>query len=196
MYFWVLAYPVLIRPVWTWAHSIPPVSAIMPIQRRGGWVVLAVVAATVVREWWQKHNRQVADDGGTEVAPGGTSFFPKKVLLFVRPAASTFLVSGLLMTWWDTLLLFGILFLFNMVRSDNYVQFPKVWIRLMDPIPLWARFLTGLTLSWYLAAKIHEEMWLIGSTATFLPLIVSFSMSLLILFLLFPPNDAPVKEKI
>lgn len=196
IYFWVLAYPVLIRPVWTWAHSIPPVSAIMPIQRRGGWVVLAAVVAAIVREWWLKRSGQVANDHGFEVTSSGTLILPKKVMLFVRPAVGTFLISGLLTTWWDTLLLFGILFLFTVVRSGNYIQFPKVWIRFMDSIPLWARFLIGLVLSWYLAAQIPEEMWTIGSTALFFPLIMSFGMSLLIIFLLFPPGTVPTKEKI
>jgi hypothetical protein len=102
MYFWVLAYPVLIRPVWTWAHATPPVSAIMPIQLRGGWVVLAVVMAGIARAWWQRRSGQVAGGANSDFRLNQIPFLPKKVLLFVTPAVGTFLVSGLLMTWRDT----------------------------------------------------------------------------------------------
>jgi hypothetical protein len=82
-----------------------------------------------------------------------------------------------------------------MARSGDYLRLPRVWTQLIGSVPLWARLLVGLALSWYLAAKIHEKMWAIGSAAMFLPLIVSFGLSLLIMFFLFPPYAVAAKKE-
>lgn len=194
IYLWALAYPVLIRPIWTWAHSIPPVSAIMPIQQRGGWMVLTVMVATIAREWWDKRTGQSDDSMGIDHTAVKSHELPRKARVLIQTTFGTFLLSGLLMTWWDTTLLFAILLLFAVLRSGNHAYLPKMWVQMTGAIPLWARLLIGLCISWYFASAIHEKLWMIGGKAMFLPLIASFAVTLLVMFLLFPPRQTSNRE--
>ena len=104
----------------------------------------------------------------------------------VRTALVTFLLSGLFTTWWHAAL-FALAFAFTLLlRGWLPVHVPQ-WV-VLERVPMLLRFLAAVAVSYLVARIIVEPAW--TRTGSFLPVLVSVTVSLMILALLLPERVA------
>lgn len=187
VYFWNQAYPLLIRPLWTWSGSNPTVQAIAPIQKTGWVLVLCAASASIAKVLLKD---QMQKGTGEKVALPAIPKqrlikIPVQIQILLRASFMMFLLSGLLLRWWDALILFLVLSLLNAMRSGLFFTLPSIWIERLQTIPLLLRLAGAIGVSWFLADLIHRALWN-HSQETFLPIIVTFSLSLFLIYLVCP----------
>lgn len=187
VYFWNQAYPLLIRPIWTWYGGNPTVQAIEPIQKRGWVLVLCALFASIAKILLEDRMRQrVWEQKKSSFSPGQTRMkIPRAVWIFLKAVFTTFLLSGLLLRWWDVLFLFVVLSLLYSLRAGFFLKLPVRWIQWLEAIPLLVRLAVAIGISLLLANPIHHLLWN-HSQNTFLPIIVTFSLSLLLVYFICP----------
>lgn len=187
VYFWNQAYPLLIRPVWTWYGYNPAVQAIEPIQKTGWVLVLCAVFASVARILLKDRMRQRV--WGKKELPlslwQSRIKIPLPIQILLKTIFTTFLLSGLLVRWWDALILLLVLLLLYSLRAGFYLKFPSAWIQWLEAIPLLIRLAIAIGISLLLADPIHRALWHYSQN-TFLPIIVTFSLSLFLIYLICP----------
>jgi len=197
VYLWTQAVATLIRPVYTWHGSVPPIEAIQPLQTLG-WL-LAILAGCVglVRIVLEAITANkpllVARQIGLYQAMGrsksrhpllvGLVFAPLKAVLL------TFLLAGILDSWLQAIVLaviLGVLFLIRAIVAE----FLSVWTRIVSYVPIAIRFLFALGLSYLLSWPIMQILW--NQTSTFLPVLIGTVISLIVFSILLPGREQAI----
>jgi hypothetical protein len=196
---WVQAVPVLIRPLFTWAGASPLREAIQPMQTYGLSLVAVVIVALLAREVLARSNP------GAMVPPVDIAFVRRRIALRARQylllglpvrislqaALTAFLLSGLLTSWTEALLLVALLVLFYCLRFGVIVTRgrPLTWIHSFPVVArlcIWAGsayILSFVLLHW----QWQSEAGLLG----FRPLLFAVGASAVVYAVLFPIAKRP-----
>jgi hypothetical protein len=187
---WAHAAPSLIRPVFTWNGGYPPTEAMRPLQE-DGWILVAVGAlggtGRAVAEYLASRKSPALPAPPDLQSDKKTAYSQLKtppIAKFVfQSCFTTFMLSGLLATWLDAILLVVALFL---IRYGSYLLAGKLGLvdKLLLRLPWIVRFIVGLAFSYFLANWIVTAMW--SQTETFRPVLVSVVLSILLIVLLMP----------
>lgn len=195
VYFWTQAFPLLIRPLWTWQDKSPVAEAIEPIQKYGLVLIVCAVLGAMshvfIQSWIGKRG-----EGRKSTTPKPFPWLfhaPLPLKILFGAAATTFLLSGVILRWWEAIVLFGVLFLLYAVRAGLFIRLPEAWVRLTNRAPLLLRLTIAIGVGWYCSGWIHRGLWRY-SQGTFLPILVSLSVCLLVLSLFCPFAVQPKRQ--
>jgi hypothetical protein len=196
IYFWTQTVPILIRPVYTWQGSEPTVEAIAPLQQ-GGWVlVLVAVLVSLSRMVLQGQTvsrpelgaRMDAMEQRLASAPPLVPLW-QRVPLWGRVAAqalvASLLLSGMMQSWFDALLLGGLLFLIQAARSRLIAVPLGPWPALVERVPLLLRLVGGFALIFALSLLILRQQVVVASDS-FRPIVLLTCVALVVMYLLAP----------
>lgn len=193
VFLWVNSVPTLIRPVFTWKGTQPPVAAIAPLQTNGHFLIILAILLTIGRAVLEDHaaktdNTHRASRIAEAVAATPTSRFslPSPVKAASQALFLTFLLSGLLSNGLQAFCLSIVLFLIFGARRSLYIAFPS-WPQWMARIPILLRLLVAGGLNFWIAGKIIQLYWSISSN-TFLPILLSTGVGIILFSLLLPQS--------
>jgi hypothetical protein len=203
VHWWVQTVPILIRPIFTWVRSNPPIAAVAPLQKYGWVVVCAAAVAAVIRAFLQAKAASDADlaervDAWDEqwvlAAPPAsiTDQWNPWVLLSVQAGWSTLLLSGMMSHWLDALVL-GALLLVTRAAQAGAIKIPLGgWPQLVTRAPALVRLAVGLVVISYLARQVMESQRY--SSGSFRPILILTGLAMVILYLLNPTLPAQDRE--
>jgi hypothetical protein len=161
---WTQAYPLLIRPLWTWHERLraPDVAGIAPIQENPIWVGLvaglaaagwAVLSAAGLRRITGHRHQPVARPRTAGPRPSAWSVAGA----LVKAALVTLLLAGIVPVWWQGLLAAAVLFLAFLAQGLLLPLTPAArWWTARLPAVL--RLAVAALVAWLVA-------WQIGRTA-------------------------------
>jgi len=191
IYFWMEAAPILIRPEYVWNNQLPDANAIAPMQEKGWLLAFAALFLSFVRGVIERRQEKCADvvrrrkeleDASEAAGPLKEHRVPTFWLLLAKTAATVFLLSGMLTEWWEIpILMAGAAFLY---WKQNQATRPATQA-LLRRIPFAFRFIGATVIAYALGYGIVA---IIGEhdTATFLPIILALTFSLVVFAFLIP----------
>lgn len=193
-YLWTQSTPFLIRPIWSYFGASPEVPAIEPLQQRGWMVVLVIAVGIVVRLVLEAWAATRLDPFGAPALVGAMRApRPWWAVVVGRTAFATFMLSGVLGTWWaaaaTAAALAGVFFLHVRVLP----ALPE-YVAAVDRIPLVVRA------PLVVAGAYGAGSWIVGravagGSQSFTSLIVATLVSLVLVALLLPaPTRAAARE--
>ena len=195
VYLWTQTVPVLIRPIFTWVGRNPPVAAVEPLQMGMTPLLILAVLASLGR---------MALQGSTAFQPGLgkrlnalhgklNSASPVEPLwsrihpwikITLRTLWATLMLAGMFMSWFDALLIGGVILLLQAARHGLLPLPISGWQRLMERLPVVFRLLTAAIVFYFVATRVLPGQ--MASTNTFRPVLFLTIFALLILFALHP----------
>ena len=201
VWIWVHSTPLLIRPVFTWFNQQPTIAVMEPLQQHG--TVLIVIAAISYCARFALQRLAPA----FHVAPLDLSSIrktiresslrtqqhPTSVRIAARVLLTTFVLSGMLMTWTDTLLIVFVQILCHGIRFNILERIPLL-SKTMTFVPLPLRLVIWLLCTYEIAATIVPFYW--NSSNTFRPIVLSVACSMIVYSLLFPVMKRRVLPKV
>ena len=205
VYSWTLSAPLLIRIFWAWTNDQPPLSAAYYLQEQGGWVVAAAVIGVAVRQWLahqarrnpaaiQRFERQASALRAADTRRAFSRRVPPYIRAILAAGVLTLLISGFI----SSLLWGAIIFLFlSFILIARTALLPslalwKSWVSMIARIPIVVRLAAGALLSFILSQVIisfyqNQPSADIRTSESFLPVLISVGISLLIMTALVPP---------
>ena len=200
VYAWTLAVPALIRPIYTWQGSNPPVQAIAPLQKTG-WIlaVLAIVigVARAVLEHWAAgrpamvQRLTVLRASLVKAKPSRVGHLPLWADVILKASLTTLVLSGILETWLDAVGTVVVLALIITAREGILPALGR-WTRLARA-PLLVRLVAGVAVSYYLGLKVLETMW--HGSSSFRPILIGVIVSLIVFTLLLPGRGTEAQSR-
>jgi hypothetical protein len=202
VFFWAQAVPLLIRPVFTWSGSSPPIEAMSPLQQQVAPLILAVVVASLVRMALQGATaalpRPAARISAWEarlrlaiaVGPAASKSVPPAVHAVTAAAWSTLLLAGLFEGWLDAIVIAALLLVLQAARMRLIPVPLGRWPEIVNRLPLLARMAAGIVISLYLARTFLSGQLRGGES--FRPLLLVLSIGLIITFLFNPGPPAAI----
>lgn len=193
---WTNTIPTLIRPVYTWPGGTPPTTAISPVQDYGWLLIVTAVAMTIGRTVLEDLASTRGIGPPTAAALTGRRPWPTAVTVVLRTAVTTFLLSGLFTEYWHAAAFAGVFAASLVARAVLGRQ--AGWVRLMSHIPVAVRLAVAVGASYLVASVVVDSMW--RNTQTFLPILMSATVSLLLVAILVPggtvrrPTASPVGD--
>lgn len=185
VFLWTQSTPFLIRPVWSFFAESPEVPAIEPLQQRGWILALAVMMAVLGRLALEARASAHLDPLEMPgLATGLRPPLPWQAVVGGRTAFATFLLSGLLETWWGVLLTLVVLaavFALHVRVLPDHVRY----VQALSRVPLLIR-LTAAAAAAYLAGNTIVQRAVDNGGSSFISLVVATVVSLLVLALLVP----------
>lgn len=199
--FWVDAAPVLLRPLWTWPldqleSRDVSLALVQPLQRDGSIVLALAVMASLVRMGLQWHVRLDAARGarmsalqaslGRRFGSPRRSGKPRKLIrVAFRAAAGTLLLSGIVPTWADAVVLAGVLLVGGLFQS-GIVPLPLgQWPATAQKIPLLFRIVGAVVFLRIFVQAIAERVVELRAN-TFRTFLVVSVLGVLVFLLLLP----------
>ena len=207
VYLWTLSVPLLIRIFWAWSDGQPPLSAAYYLQVLGGWVVAAAVAGVAVREWLaylarrnalvvQRLVLQASTLRAADTHPAFSRQLPPFVHAILTAGILTLLISGFVASLLEGVIIFLFLsfILITRVTLLPSLGFWKRWIGIITRLPLVARLAIGVVVSYLVSKQIisyyqTQPIANIPTSESFLPVVISVGISLLIMTALIPPES-------
>ena len=195
VYFWTQIVPILIRPVYTWQGSSPPVSAMAPLQENGWVLVFIAVAASLGRMVWQGRTASHSESGArmdllqrhlasaTPVTPLTQRLSPWGGVV-VQALWAALLLSGMMTSWFDAVLLGGLILLLQAARIGLVPVPLGPWPAIVGRVPLVLRLLVGLVIVFFLSRPVLQDQ--LGTTESFRPFVILTCAALLVFYLLAP----------
>jgi hypothetical protein len=205
---WTQAAPTLLRPVYTWQGDVPTQAVMNPLQARG--VVLALLGAAFAIARVVLESRAVRAPGAARRAMERQRAFAKAALaparglpvwlrVPLRTAFTTFMLAGVLATWFDAVV-FAAVVAVIMTMRETMIPRMGAWTALVGKVPLLARLAAGVALGWLLTTWIIGALW--DVTQTFRPIMITVAINLVIFLLLIPdaatrlrPRPAPTPAR-
>ena len=185
---WLTTAPMLLHPVFTW-QAVQPPAAITPSRFAALMVVFFAAGVAMVRDHMESiagtrpaFARFQADAHRPQPAPKGLTGngLPVEATLIMGALVGTFLLSGLLHSFEDALLLVSVLLLFGVLRGAvNHVD---SWTALMSRVPLVARLAASALIGGLVARAIIGALW--QQLPVFLPMACALGGSLCVTALL------------
>ncbi len=206
VYLWTLCTPLLIRIFWAWTTDQPPLSAAYYLQEQFGWVVAAAVVGVAVREWLahqarrnpivtQRIERQASALRAADTHRAFSRRLPSYIRAILAAGVLTLLISGFISS-----LLWGVItFLFlSFILIARTTLLPpltlwKKWVGMIARLPLVARLAIGVGVFSPVSQQIisyyqNQPSADIRTSESFLPVLISVGISLLIMTALVPPE--------
>jgi hypothetical protein len=161
---WTQAFPLLVRPLWTWRRLSPPASAIEPVQSNpmvfaavafAGAVAAAVAAAVGLERIRGRRLQPVASlEGSSRQTERSAADHVRGAL--IRAAASTLLLAGLIDTYVRGAVAFAVLALAFVTQA---VILPRTAVARWwtGRVPFGVRLLTALALAWLVAWQVGRQ---------------------------------------
>ena len=196
VYAWTQNVPTLIRPIYTWRGFQPPVPAISPLQDNGSVLVALAGVLAVIRVilefrpveagpppyaallWNPQTDKSTAKKTGKATTLLG---------VIGKAALTTAFLGGLITSWWQAVVVwaavFGALLFRNMISTRQ-----SYWARLISTVPLILRIALASFISYAIASQVIRLMW--DQSETFLPVVISTLVCLLIFAILVPSSTA------
>jgi hypothetical protein len=184
---WLITAPMLLHPVFTWQGLRPPPDIIPP--RHIAWIVGLLAAGVALG---RHHVESLASsrpgylqwrvDVGRQLAPEPSSHrvLPVEASLLVGAAVGTFLLSGLLHSAVDAVLLGSVLLLVGVLRRS--VSQANSWTQLVSRVPVVVRLAGGVIIGGVLARAIIGALW--EQSPVSLPMVCAIGGSLCVTTLL------------
>jgi hypothetical protein len=201
VYVWTQSVPTLIRPVYTWQGNQPPVAAIAPLQENGQILVTLAAICGIIRIVFEY--RVLADSNGNELLSQFQSQFeqtvasqkllPVWIVLPIKAVFSTFILSGIISSWLDAILLGISLLLAMFMREGLIVRLNTEWINWICKVPLLVRLMAAAVSSYLLAGIIIGSMW--NSKSAFLPILISTIVGYVVFSLLMLNSQSQTSRK-
>jgi hypothetical protein len=208
IYCWGQMTALLIRPLWIWTYRQPTVAAIAPVQSGWWWLVLGGSGGFVLRAVL---NTLTSPQTATtvhaararlmRVMPESTVWTraPTALRIVGKALLTTLFFSGMFLHTWEAVSTCTVLFLIYALQEGWLIVLPLQWVRWTHRAPEWTRLVLASIVIWHLSTWISKALWdirIADGTQTFLPVIISVWVSLLIIVLLFPrsPPTAPTSE--
>jgi hypothetical protein len=207
VYLWTLSVPLLIRIFWAWSDSQPPLSAAYYLQELGGWVVAAAVAGVAVREWLaylarrnalvvQRLERQASTLRAADTHPAFSRQLPPFMRAILTAGILTLLISGFIASLLEGVIIFLFLFFILISRTTLLPSLApwKKWVGMITHIQLVYRLFAGALISSLLSLAIisfyeTQPIAILPTSESFLPVVISVGISLLIMTALLPPES-------
>lgn len=204
VYLWTLSAPIMIRVLWSWVNSSPPLSAAYFLQELGGLVTGAAIMAALVRGMLtpvayrdkaviQRTKRLAAHSQAADRQQAFTRRIPVSIYLALGAAVSTLLISGIIGNFLEGLVVFGFITTLLILRRRVLPRLAlwQVYVKQLNSIPLLLRLGLGAIIIYYLTHWILDNTFylpvLINTpSGSFQWLLVSLCSSLLIMTLLLP----------
>ena len=108
--------------------------------------------------------------------------WPLPVSLLLRTAVTTFVLSGLFTEYWHAAAFAVVFAAALLARAGLGAQ--DGWVRLMARVPVVIRLAVAVGVSYVAGSIVVDSMW--RSTQTFLPILLSVGVSLLLCAILIP----------
>ncbi len=183
---WSAASPILLRSMWVWSGSSPPVTAIAPIQNNGPVFALVGGVAAIGRVTLSRLAPDPPFDPGPELldrlGPG-----PARLVRAVLSAGLfTLLLAGLADTWADLALLLAFMLAAALLRI---VVLPRAagYVRVVGRVPPLVRVAVtmalGLGVAYLLLSPVYEGA---ADVLSFRPLLLSMGIGMVIGAVLLP----------
>ncbi len=224
VYSWVQAAPLVVRIYWGWINSNPPISSAYYLQVEGNWLVYAAVLAAALRAWLsyvayrqpaiKARVRRLASALATaETHQALLRKIPKTIRVVLTAGALTLLLSGFIGGLVEAAIILIFIALILLARS---LWLPRAglwnaWAQLISHIPVVVRLVVVFLAGNYASNAIislwmEPPEWLVSvlqwyaqhtdsNSATFLPVLLSTCLGLLIAVILLPAveeaGDAP-----
>jgi hypothetical protein len=198
---WTQTIANLVQPAFSWQGIGAPVDCIQPLQHFG-WILAVEAgllgAARIFAEYAATARPKVASrlrEFGAAMAAAqtrGIPGLPGWAALILKAAFSTFMLSGLITRWWETLeVMFLFLLLFSLRRVIS--QYWLGWTRMVSRVPLLVRLIlatgAGVALSW----RIVSRAYVIDNS--FQSIILTVAICLLLVSFLIPGTVAQPKPR-
>ncbi|HQV29297.1 MAG TPA: hypothetical protein PLL45_18520 [Thermoflexales bacterium] len=189
---WVQAAPTLIRPIYTWRGGAPTSEAMAPLQESGMLLValaLLIGAVRVVIERLPAAQRAAADARRDlrQTRTGARALQPPRLPVWLaaalRSAFATYLLAGLIVTFLEGVLFFGLTLAGQLLRGMVATRLAPL-SRLMARVPIVLRLVAGGLVSFALASLLVPLVW--NSTQTFFPIMIPTATSMVVFALLMP----------
>jgi len=201
-YLWSVAVPVLIRPVFTWRGSNPPVAAMSFLQQRGVWLAAVVAAAAAARialearvmRSTERRKRVMRHVLRLRAAGLARRSHSRHLAAVLAAACGTLLLAGALTHWLDAALLAGFLLFINLVQRGLLVRLPDAWLDRVERVPLLLRLLAVAGGTWLVARWLVPAFWHAGGD-TFRPVVLCVAASFTLSFLLCPAPRSTASEE-
>jgi hypothetical protein len=196
VYFWAQTVAILIRPAFTWQGSQPTTEAIAPLQQ-GDWaLVLVAVLGSLSRMVLQGQTASQPElkarvdtiEQSLVSAPPVVPLW-QRIPLWGRVVAQalvvTLLLSGMMQSWLDALLLGGLILLIQAARSRLIAVPLGPWPRLVERVPLLLRLIGGFAVVFVLSIFVLRQQMMFGDDS-FRPIVILTCVALIIMYLLAP----------
>ena len=207
VYLWTLCTPLLIRIFWAWTNDQPPRSAAYYLQEQGWWVVAAAVVGVAVREWLahqarpnpvvtQRIERQASALRAADTHRAFSRRLPSYIRAILAAGVLTLLLSGFISSFlWGVITFLFLLFIL-IARTTLLPSLApwKKWVGMITHIQLVYRLLAGAVITSILPWPIiafyeNQAIAYIRTSESFLPVLISVGISLLIMTALVPPES-------
>jgi hypothetical protein len=199
VYAWTQSAAILIRPLFTWNKDVPPVQAIVSVQKHG-WI-LALIAAALgfarilatsaavnsprVREITRRLLPLLRMQRDTLQAR-----LPSAVMIPIGGGFATLMLSGLLRSWTQAFSTASVLILLYLFRNAFATHFAGT-VRAISRVPILLRVILATIVSYLVAlAVIAPGFQRASAIDTFVPLLAAIGLSLLIATFILPAEDA------
>lgn len=187
--------PLLVRPVFTWQGRSPTTEAMFLVQGRtwlfallaAGFAAVRVLSEYVAAVTDPTTFARVAEEPATGTGQGWWERRPAVVRVVVGALVGTWLLSGLLSTWWEALLTVLVLLAVEGLRRLVLPRRPA-WGRMVESVPAVVRLLVALGLAVVLSAVVLPDRF---TGESFLPLLLPVYLSLVLLAAAFPESRSP-----
>ena len=189
---WVNATPTLIRPIYSWLGGTPPTAAMRPLQQNGAvLVVIAFVigAARAVLESLPgaqraaSNTRAELDQVQERSRPVVRAPLPGWLTAVLRALFATFMMSGIIDTWFEALAFFLLITGAQLLRGFLATN-AQALVEFMGRIPIILRIVIGGLASYLVASVLMPAFW--GGGNTFIPVLLTSGTSLLVFSVLMP----------
>lgn len=196
---WTQTIANLVQPAYSWQGTGAPVDCILPLQHFG-WILAVAAgllgAARIFAEYAATARPKIAsrlrEFVTTQAATRTRNILrlPGWVALVLKAAFSTFMLSGLITRWWETLEVMCVfLLLFSLRRGIS--QYWLGWTRMVSRVPLLFRLIlatgAGMALSWSMVSRAYVI------DNSFQSIILTVAICLLLVSLLIPGTGAEPK---
>jgi hypothetical protein len=182
---WTHSVPTLIRPVYTWSGATPPTSAIQPLQERGLVLVVIAAALGVARPFLAAAAARRSPGAAAAPLPlprRRRASWPAWISITARVLVTAFVLAGIFTGWLDALG-FAAAFV-GLLLFRRWLARVEGWARLIVKVPILLRIGLGVGSAYLLGHWIVGTLW--SRTSTFLPILASTTLSLLVLAALLP----------
>jgi hypothetical protein len=200
VYIWTQSVPTLIRPIYTWQGNQPPIAAIAPLQNNGQILVTLVAICGMIRIVFeyrilaQSKFNTILDKFKSEFQPvASQKLLPVWLGLTFKAIFSTFILSGIISSWLDAILLASSLLFAMFMREVQMNLLNTEWINWVCKVPLLVRLIIAAISSYLLAGIIIGLMW--NSTSAFLPIVISTIVGYIVFSLLMPNSPSHIYKK-
>lgn len=162
---WLIIAPTLSHPLFSWQGISPPADIVPP--RYVAWMVALLAAGVALtrdrieslvstRAAYAQWQADMQRNQPTPARPH-RAFLPVEVSLLIGAALGTFLLSGLLSSSVDAVLLGSVLLLVAVFR--RVVSHAKAWVALVSRVPVAVRFAASAVVGLVVSLAIIGALW-------------------------------------